>query len=76
MVRRLKGGYDSAARRMALHTLRRRATKYALQMASLAHNLRMTAAELETGTTVIEFDVGTARTILGHCLARPHRAKA
>jgi hypothetical protein len=61
---------------MALHTLRRRASKYALQMAPLAHDLRMAAAELEAGTAVIEFDVGTTGTILGRCLAWPHEAQA
>lgn len=57
---------------MTLHTLRRRASKDALQMAPLAHDLRMAAAELEAGTAVIEFDVGTT---LGRCLARPHEAQ-
>ena len=76
VVRRLKGGDDTAARRMALHTLRRRSSKDALQMAPLAYDLRMAAAELEAGTAMIEFDVGTTGTILGRRLARPHEAKA
>jgi hypothetical protein len=57
---------------MALHALRRRSSKYALQVAPLAHDLRVAAAEREAGTAVVEFDVGTTRTILGLCLARRH----
>lgn len=76
MVRRLKGGHDSPAGRMTLHALRRRSSKYALQVASLAHDLRVAAAELEAGTAVIEFDIGTTGAILGRCLARQHEAKA
>lgn len=76
VVRRFKGGDNTAARRMTLHTLRRRSSKDALQMAPLAHDLCMAAAELEAGTAVIEFDVGTAGTILGRRLARPHEAQA
>ena len=76
VVRRLKGGYDSTAGRMALHTLRRRTSKYALQMASFAHDLRVAATEREAGAAVIEFDIGTARTILGLYLARPYDTEA
>ena len=76
VVRRLKGGNDTAARRMALHTLRRSSSEYALQMAPLAYDLRMAAAELEAGTAVIEFDIGTTGTILGPRLARPDEAQA
>ncbi|MBU6431867.1 MAG: hypothetical protein KGS09_15920 [Nitrospirae bacterium] len=61
---------------MTLHTLRRRSSKYALQVASLAHNLRVAAAEREAGTAVIELNVGTIRTILGRCLAQQYEAKA
>ena len=61
---------------MTLHALRRRPSKYPLQVTSLAHDLRVAAAERETGTTVIDFDVGTAGTILGRNLARQHEAKA
>jgi hypothetical protein len=57
---------------MALHTLRRRSAKYALQVASLAHDLRVAATEREAGAAVVEFDVGTTRTILGFCLVRQH----
>jgi hypothetical protein len=60
---------------VALHTLRRRSSKYALQVAPLAHDLRVAAAELEAGAAVIEFDVGTTGTIFGRCLARQHEAK-
>jgi hypothetical protein len=49
---------------MALHTLRRRASKDALQVAPLARDLRMAAAELKTGAAVIDFDV-RANTSLG-----------
>jgi hypothetical protein len=61
---------------MTLHALRRRSSKDALQMAPLAHDLRMAAAKLEAGTAVIEFDVGTTGTILGRRLARPHETQA
>ena len=72
MVCRLKGGDDSPPWRMALHALRRRSSKYALQVAPLAHDLRVAATKLEAGAAVIEFDIGTTRTILGLCLARQH----
>jgi hypothetical protein len=58
---------------MTLHTLRRRSSKNALQVASLAHDLRMAAAEREAGAGVIDFHIGT---ILGRYLARQHEAKA
>ncbi|MEK7237807.1 MAG: hypothetical protein AAB242_14350 [Nitrospirota bacterium] len=45
-------------------------------MASLAHNLRVAAAEREAGTAVIEFESGTTGTTLGLYLARQHEAKA
>jgi hypothetical protein len=61
---------------MALHALRRRSSKYALQVASFTHDLRVATAELEAGTAVIEFDVGTTRTSLSRNLARQHEAKA
>jgi hypothetical protein len=61
---------------VALHTLGRRSSKYALQVTSFAHDLRVAAAELEAGAAVIEFDVGTTCSILGRCLARQHEAKA
>ena len=61
---------------MALHTLRRRSSKNALQMAPLARNLRVTATERKASAAVIDFDVGTTGTILGRCLARQHEAKA
>jgi len=60
---------------MALHTLRRRSSKNALQVAPLAHDLRVAAAEREARAAVIEFDIGTTRTILGLCLARQHNAE-
>jgi hypothetical protein len=49
---------------MALHTLRRRSSKNALQMAPLAHDLRVTAAEREAGAAVIDLNV-RADTSLG-----------
>jgi hypothetical protein len=61
---------------MALHALRRRSSKNSLQVAPLAHDLRVTAAEREAGAAVIDFDVGTVCTALGRCLARQHEAKA
>ena len=76
MVCRLKGGDDSPPWRMALHALPRRSSKYALQVASFTHDLRVAAAECEAGTAVIEFDVGTTGTILGRNLARHRDAKA
>jgi hypothetical protein len=57
---------------MALHTLRRRSSKNALQVTPFAHDLRVAATEREAGAAVIDFDVGTTRTILGLCLARQH----
>ena len=72
VVRRLKGGDDPSARRVALHTLRRRSSIYALQVAPLAHNLRVAAAEREAGAAVIDLDIGTACATLGLCLAREH----
>ena len=76
VVRRLKCSHDSPAGRMTLHTLRRRSSKDSLQVASLAHNLRVAAAEREAGTAVIEFESGTTGTTLGLYLARQHEAKA
>jgi hypothetical protein len=58
---------------MTSHTLRRRSSENALQVASLAHDLRMTAAERKAGAGVIDFHIGT---ILGRYLARQHEAKA
>jgi hypothetical protein len=49
---------------MALHALRRRSSKNALQVAPLAHDLRVTAAEREAGAAVIDFNV-RADTSLG-----------
>jgi len=57
---------------MALHTLRRRSSKYALHVASFTHDLRVATGEREAGAAVIDFDVGTTRTILGLCLARQY----
>ena len=75
MVCRLKGGHDPSARRVALHTLRRRSSKNALHVAPLAYDLRVAAAEWEAGAAVVKFDVRATRTILGLCLARQHDAK-
>jgi len=61
---------------VTLRTLRRRSSKNALQVAPLAHDLRVTAAKREAGAAVIDFDVGTTGTTLGLCLARQHEAKA
>jgi hypothetical protein len=72
VVCRLKGGYDPSARRVALHTLRRCSAKYALQVAPLAHDLRVAAAEREACAAVIDLDIGTACATLGLCLDREH----
>jgi hypothetical protein len=61
---------------MALHTLRRRPSENALQVAPFTHDLRVAAAKLEAGAAVIEFDVGTACTPLGLCLARRYETEA
>jgi hypothetical protein len=42
---------------MALHTLRRCSSKNALQVAPLARDLRMAAAERKTSAAVIDFDI-------------------
>ncbi len=60
---------------MALHALRRRSSKNSLQVAPLAHDLRMPAAEREAGAAVVDFDVGTTRTTLGLCLVRQQNAE-
>jgi hypothetical protein len=57
VVCRLKGGHDPSARRVALHTLRRRSSKNALHVAPLAYDLRVAAAEWEAGAAVVKFDV-------------------
>ena len=57
---------------MALHTLRRRSSKNALQVAPFAYDLRVAAAEREAGAAVIDLDIGTACTTLGLCVARQH----
>jgi hypothetical protein len=75
VVRRLKGGDDAPTGGVALHTLRRRAAKNALQMAPLTHNLRMAAAERETGAAVIDFDI-RADTPLGKSGIRRQQGKA
>ena len=49
---------------MALHTLRRRSSKNTLQVAPLAHHLRVTATEREAGAAVIDLNV-RADTSLG-----------
>jgi hypothetical protein len=57
VVRRLKGGDDSPAGGVALHTLRRRSSENALQVAPLTYHLRMAATEREAGAAVIDFDI-------------------
>lgn len=59
---------------MALHALRRRSSKNALQVAPLAHDLRMAAAEREAGAAVIDFNI-CADTPLGKSgIRHQHRA--
>jgi len=60
---------------MALRTLRRGSSKNTLHVAPLAHDLCVAAAERETGAAVVDFHVGTIRTILGLCLAWQHDTK-
>jgi hypothetical protein len=76
VVRGFKSGYDSPARRMTLHTLRRRSSKDPLQVASLARDLRVAATEREASAAVVDFHIGTISTILGLSLARQQEAKA
>jgi hypothetical protein len=42
---------------VALHTLRRRSSKNALQVAPLTYDLRMAAAEREASAAVIDFNI-------------------
>ena len=57
-----------------MHTLRRRSSKNALQVAPLAHDLRVAAAEREAGAAVIDFDI-CADTPLGKSgIRHQHRA--
>ena len=48
---------------MALHTLRRRSSKNALQVAPLARDLRMASAEYEAGAAVIDFNVRAVKSL-------------
>jgi hypothetical protein len=75
VVRGLKGGHDSSARRMALHTLCRRSSKNALQVAPLTRDLRVAPAEREAGTAVIDFDI-RADTPLGRSGIRHQQDRA
>jgi hypothetical protein len=60
---------------MALHTLRRRSSKDTLQMAPLAHDLRVAATEREAGAAVIDFDI-RADTSLGRSGIRHQQRRA
>ena len=60
---------------MALHALRRRSSKNALQVAPLAHDLRMAAAEREAGAAVIDFNI-RADTSLGRSGIRHQQHRA
>ena len=60
---------------MTLHTLRRRSSKNALQVAPLAHDLRVAAAEREAGAAVIDFDI-RADTSLGRSGIRHQQHRA
>jgi hypothetical protein len=60
---------------MALHTLRWRSSENALQVAPLARDLRMTAAEREAGAAVIDFDI-RADTSLGRSGIRHQQHRA
>jgi hypothetical protein len=60
---------------VALHTLRRRSSKNALQVAPLTHDLRMTAAEREASAAVIDFNI-CADTPLGKSGIRRQQSRA
>jgi hypothetical protein len=75
MVCRLKCGDDSSSWRMALHALRRRSSKYALQVASFTHDLRVATAERKAGAAVINFNV-RAVTSLGRSGIRHQQHRA
>lgn len=60
---------------MALHTLRRCSSENTLQVAPLTHDLRMAAAERETGTAVIDFNI-CADTPLGKNGIRRQQGRA
>ena len=60
MVRRLKCGHDSPARRVALNTLSGGSPKNPLKVTPFALDLRMSAAERKSRGAMIQFDVGAA----------------
>jgi hypothetical protein len=60
---------------VALHTLRRRSSKNALQVAPLTHDLRMAAAEREASAAVIDFNI-CADTPLGKNGIRRQQGRA
>jgi len=57
---------------MTLHALRRRSSEYALQVASLALDLRMAADKRETRRTMIDFDVCAVASLRSNS-ARQHQ---
>jgi hypothetical protein len=60
---------------VALHTLRRRSSENALQVAPLTHDLRMAAAEREASAAVIDFNI-CADTPLGKSGIRHQQGRA
>ena len=60
---------------MALHALRRRSSKNALQVAPLTHDLRMAPAEREASAAVIDFNI-CADTPLGKSGIRRQQGQA
>lgn len=60
VIRGLEGGDDSSARRVALHALRRRPSKHALNMTSLASDLRMPAGQLKSCRRMGKLDIAAA----------------
>jgi len=75
MVDRLDRGDDSPPGGVALHTLRGRPPKDALQVTPLAHNLRVAPAEREAGAAVIDSDIRAVRS-LGRRSLRRHQHRA
>jgi hypothetical protein len=75
MVDRLERGDDSPAGGVALHTLRGGSPEDALYVTPLAHHLRVTPAEREARTAVIDSDIRAVRSLGNRGLRhQQHRA--
>lgn len=66
VIRGLKCRHDPSTRRMALHTLRRRSTKDALQVTALTLDLRMAAGQGKACCAMIDFDICTVAPLCRH----------